>query len=368
MKKSLVVVLDGCAKEYITPQTMPNLSERWNKNSNFYKTVQGAVPTVTNVNHATILSGSFPQNHKVVGNYFYDRSTGKEGFIENSDFMKADTIFRYCKKHNKKSALLTVKGKVLTVFGRDADMGLSVQHPDAAVLEKLELPPPPTVQSLKSTDWLFQACYAYMQKEDPDFVYCTTNDYCMHHYAPGTAQAVQQLKTIDSWIQKIVDLDPARQIFVTADHGMNQKTKLYNIQRILDSAGFHTVCIPPLKDRYIENHIYQEGGALYLYLKDAGEKDAVLSYLLKTEGIADVMQNSKAATQFFLPEEGIGDFVLFAGDGCAFGEVESCFLETDSVRTHGSLYEREVPLIALNPPLPAERYHYSKDIIPSILP
>ena len=35
---------------------------------------------------------------------------------------------------------------------------------------------------------------------------------------------------------------------------------------------------------------------------------------------------------------------------------------TDASRTHGSLYEQEVPLLAIHPAAPAEAYQYSKDI------
>lgn len=34
----------------------------------------------------------------------------------------------------------------------------------------------------------------------------------------------------------------------------------------------------------------------------------------------------------------------------------------DASRTHGSLYEQEVPLLAIHPAAPAEAYQYSKDI------
>ena len=59
---------------------------------------------------------------------------------------------------------------------------------------------------------------------------------------------------------------------------------------------------------------------------------------------------------------GIRDFVLFSAEGCAFGEVEGEILHTEASRTHGSLYEREIPLIAIHPAAGAEAYAYNKDI------
>lgn len=54
--------------------------------------------------------------------------------------------------------------------------------------------------------------------------------------------------------------------------------------------------------------------------------------------------------------------MLLAAPGCAFGEVRGERLTTDAVRTHGSLYEREVPLLAINPQAGPDSYRYSKDI------
>lgn len=144
---------------------------------------------------------------------------------------------------------------------------------------------------------------------------------------------------------------------------MNRKTELLNLQNILDDAGLHVVCVPPLKDRYIENHIYQEGGILYLYLREREEEQRLLDLLASRPEVEAVLPAEEAARRYRLPKNEIGDYVAFAAKECAFGEVEGHALHTDAVRTHGSLYEREVPLIALNSPTPADKYAYSRDIV-----
>ncbi|MCE2603918.1 hypothetical protein LH384_33060, partial [Pseudomonas aeruginosa] len=97
------------------------------------------------------------------------------------------------------------------------------------------------------------------------------------------------------YVAKIHDLDPSRPIYVTADHGMNQKTTLINLQTISDEAGFHMVCVPPLKDRYIENHIYQEGGILYLYLQDPSEEAQILELTASLPAVEQVLSAKEAA-------------------------------------------------------------------------
>ena len=77
MRKVLIFVIDGCAPEYLTEKTAPDIFRLAKQDGGFVKTVQAAVPTVTNVNHACILSGAFPEDTHVIGNYYYNRQTGR---------------------------------------------------------------------------------------------------------------------------------------------------------------------------------------------------------------------------------------------------------------------------------------------------
>ena len=301
----------------------------------------------------------------MVGNYYYNRETGEKGFIESSDFMKTETVLDIMHQREAFTALLTVKGKVLGVFGRKVDFGISLEKPSGQLLEHLDMPSPPPVGSLGANGWIFKACYRLLKKENPDFIYCTTNDYMMHNYAPDTEEAMAQMREIDSWIGRIYDLDPSREIYITADHGMNQKTRLIDLQAVMDRKGYDVVCHPPLKDRYIENHIYQEGGALYLYFKNLkdGKTEEILGFLKQSPYIELICTKEEAAERFHLPGDNIGDYVIFAAEGCAFGDLGQEELTTDTVRTHGSLHERVIPLIAVNAGEPPERYQYSRDIV-----
>ena len=360
--KVLILVIDGCAPEYITPEHAPNI-HRLAAQSGFAKTVKAVVPTVTNVNHASILSGKFPSETGMAGNYFYDPVTGEEGFIEEKGFMKAETLLQAYRRKGLKTAFLTVKGKLLGVYGHAADIGISVQTPDPALLKKLGLSAPPAVSSLESSRWIVEAALAVIKEEDSALVYCTTNDYGFHHFEPGSPEAQLQIRQIDEAVAAIHAADPERQIYITADHGMNQKHHLLDFQRLADEAGLHIFCLAPLKDRYKENHVYQEGGILYLFLKKPEEKDALLELIHSRPEIEAVMTNKEAAEKMHLPLERIGDYVIFTAPDCAFGELGgSVTLVTDASRTHGSLYEQEVPLLAVNPAAPAEACQYSKDI------
>ena len=142
MRKVMVLVIDGCKPDYITKKTAPHIFQLAQKYG-FQKIVQSDMPSVTNVNHACILSGKWPEETMVVGNYFYNPDTKQEGFIEERGYMKAETILQRYQKLNGTTALLTVKGKVLGVYGDGADIGISAQTPDIKILDKYDLPRPP---------------------------------------------------------------------------------------------------------------------------------------------------------------------------------------------------------------------------------
>ncbi|MBQ9319804.1 MAG: alkaline phosphatase family protein [Acidaminococcaceae bacterium] len=367
MDKVMILVIDGCAPEYITAELAPHIHQLAGKYG-FAKTVKAVVPTVTNVNHASILSGQFPSVTGMVGNYYYNPVTGEEGFIEEKGFMKAETLLQAYRCCGYKTAFLTVKGKLLGVYGHAADIGISVQTPERDLLERLGLPMPPAIDSLESSRWIVDAALACIRKEDPALVYCTTNDYEFHHYGPEAAEAQQQIRQIDEAVAAIYAADPERQIYITADHGMNQKHHLLDFQRLADAAGLHIFCLAPLKDRYKENHVYQEGGILYLFLKEPEEKAALMELIRSRREIEGVMDKKEAAEKMHLPLQGIGDYVIFTAPDCAFGELDGLTeLTTDKSRTHGSLYEQKVPLLAIHPAAPAETYQYSKDIAAVLL-
>lgn len=361
MKKVMILVIDGCAPEYLTEKTAPNIF-RLAGERGFFKTVQGAMPSVTNVNHAFILSGRWPAETRVIGNYFYDRATGKEGFIEERGFMKAETILQHVRKQGGKTALFTVKGKVLGVYGDGADIGISAQAPEAALLSRYGLEAPPAIDSVEASEWIVKAAYRCIETDSPELLYCTTNDYIFHHFAPGAEEARAQIRAIDAYIEKIAEREPERQIYITADHGMNKKTRIVNFQTAAGKAGFDVYCLPPLKDRYVENHIYQEGGMLYVFLKDPSQAEAFRDFAAAQPYMEQVLTAGEAAVRYHLPEEPIGDYVLLTEKDSAFGECSQEILYTEESRTHGSLYEREIPLLAINPEREKEEYAYSKDI------
>ena len=59
---------------------------------------------------------------------------------------------------------------------------------------------------------------------------------------------------------------------------------------------------------------------------------------------------AQAAAAYHLPGAAIGDYVLLAAPGLRVrGSFRASRRHTEASRTHGSLYEREIPLLAIHP-------------------
>ena len=85
MARAIIICLDGCGPDYLDAAPTPCL-DRLAKRG-FSTVARSVVPTVTNVNNASIATGSFPDTHGITGNYTYDPASGTETYMESSSFM-----------------------------------------------------------------------------------------------------------------------------------------------------------------------------------------------------------------------------------------------------------------------------------------
>ena len=89
-KPIVLICLDGCSWDYIESATMPNLAEL--RRTYTYITCKAMMSTVTNVNNASILTGEFPIKHGITGNYYLDKFSGVETYMDSPSFLRCGTL------------------------------------------------------------------------------------------------------------------------------------------------------------------------------------------------------------------------------------------------------------------------------------
>lgn len=343
MAVKIIVCLDGCAPEYIERSDTPNLDALGREG---FKTIGSAVvPTVTNVNNTTIVTANYPEVHGITANYYRDAASGREVYMESSEFLLAETMFRNVSRHGGKAAVLTAKDKLKALIGDGADVAESAEKAPAWLVDRLG--PPPPVYSIEINHWLFRAAAEVLRRESPDLLYVTTTDYVTHMHGPEDERAQWNMNRLDGLLGELMNAAPEVEIVVTADHGMNPKSRALDLDRILHAAGIRGWAVPIIKDRYVVHH-RNMGGAAYVYLEDAGAMAEAFAVLHGLFGVESVMAGPEAARIFHLHPGRVGDLFVLADVQTVFGTL-SAEEEEVKIRSHGSVHEHEIPIYAFGP-------------------
>ena len=357
-RKILILCIDAGSHDYLAASEIPNIRKL--ADEGFYQDVNTVIPSVTNVNNVSIATGTFPEIHGITSNYYVDRKTGKGEFIEDNRFLLTPTLFEISKetKFADKTALFVTKQKLLRMLEGGTDIAVAAETPPSEYINAIG--PAEPIYSIEINWWLLSAVHYTLRKYDPQVVYCSTTDWVQHKFAPEAEISQQHMAELDRIIGEIVDDDPEREIYITADHGMLDKSVALDPGRILIEHGIPASAIPIIKDRYVAHH-GNLGGAAYVFLKDSKDIDSAVQILIETPGIEEVHTAEDAARTFRLHPDRIGDIFVLADKDTVFGELEMAS-EPTSVRSHGSRHESYVPIIGYNSPWSASDFEYNLDV------
>ena len=325
------------------------------------------VPTFTNPNNLSIVTGVPPSAHGICGNYFYDRDGGGEVMMNDPRFLRVDTIFRAAQAAGLKLAVVTAKDKLRGLLGKGLDLGpgkacsFSSEKADQAtvarngidgVLDLVGLPVP-DVYSAGLSEFVFAAGVRLMETWRPDIAYLSTTDYIQHKHAPGTPVANAFYAMMDSYLARLDAMGCA--IALTADHGMNSKhgadgkPDIVFLQDVLDAwlgAGAARVILP-ITDPYVVHH-GALGSFATAYLPPGTDVAALLARLAALPGIEAALDRAAACRRFELPEDRMGDIVVVSTRhkviGTSLARHDLSGLK-EPLRSHGGISEQGVPLV-----------------------
>lgn len=352
---TVVVMVDGLDPEYLERCDVPRLRDL--ADGGFMVEGKAMMPTVTNVNNVSLVTASYPQSHGITSNYWLDRESGAEHYMESGEFVQSENMFQRAEAIGARSLLVTAKDKLRRLLSAGTTLSVSSEQPPQWVAGGVGEPPP--IYSIEVNQWVVDAARYILGQESYDLVYLTTTDYAMHTYAPDQPESAKHLWLLDEAIGKLVDSLSEVQIMITADHGMSPKTEMLNLEERLAQQGIRAQAVPIIKDRYTVHHS-NLGGCIYLYLEDT-DVDAAVDALNNIDGVDQALPRDEAARKFRLMPSRIGDVMALGSEGVVFGDTEQVTMP-HQLRSHGSLHEERVPIIGFGGDFDGFEFQENRDL------
>jgi len=365
---TVVICCDGSEPAYMETAVrkglMPNLERIIGKGVDLRG--QSVIPSFTNPNNLSIVTGQPPKVHGISGNYFFDRATRQEVMMNDAKYLRAPTIFEAFQKAGAKIAVVTAKDKLRALLGNGLTLNdgrtvcFSSERADQCTLDKNGIEnvlqmvgmPLPEVYSLELSELVFAAGAKLMDWMQPDLMYLSTTDYIQHKYAPDTPGANAFYVMMDRYLG---ELDSAGAVIVlTADHGMKDKhidgePDVIYLQDTLDrwlGAGRSRVILP-ITDPYVVHH-GALGSFATVYLEDGVDPADVVRKIAALPLIQTVVSGRDGCKMFDLPEDRLGDVIVVSRDTKVIGTSKSrhdLAALKEPLRSHGGITEQTIPII-----------------------
>src|SRR5262245_4782541 len=348
MKRQRIVIgmLDGFGLPYYDATPLPTLHEM--ARDGLFQRAQCVFPSVTNVNNVSIATGAWPREHGITANSYYDPESGVARYMNAGALIGARTIFRWARERGIRSALLTAKRKSVELFEKEVDLAVTAEAPPNDFIERFGAPP--GIYSREINYWLWRVAASLLRSEpEIGLLYVHTTDYPMHRWAPEEPESVEHLVEIDGWIAACREAAPDAAFFLTADHGMNAKTRCWDLGRACADAGVPVrFVLSPERDYYIAHHKNYTGCA-WVWLQDTRSAASVREILESLDGVDAVLDREECARCFHTLPERLGDLNVMGDRNTMIGDAGAMLeLLPSGYRAHGSLHELDVPVLIYN--------------------
>jgi phosphonoacetate hydrolase len=364
-RPTVVVCVDGCEPDYIA-QAVAHGRMPWLKRVLAEGTAligDCVIPSFTNPNNLSIVTGAPPSVHGICGNYLFDVASNTEVMMNDPKWLRAPTLLAALADSGRSVAVVTAKDKLRKLLGHGmkgicfsaekADEATQLDNGISGVPDLVGMGVP-SVYSAELSEFVFAAGVKLMANaRRPDVMYLSTTDYVQHKHAPGTDGADAFYAMMDKYLGQLDAMGCV--IALTADHGMNAKTRMdaqpdvIYLQDVLDGwlgAGRARVILP-ITDPYVVHH-GALGSFATVYLPSDVNVAELVQRIAALRGIESVHNRAAAAEQFELPADRIGDVVVISERSTVIGTAASrhdlSALDAP-LRSHGGVSEQRVPLI-----------------------
>ncbi|MGI9332129.1 MAG: phosphonoacetate hydrolase [Gammaproteobacteria bacterium] len=369
----VVVCIDGGDPAYIehgvAAGIIPNIA-RYMKEG-FYTVAHGTMPSFTCPNNMSIVTGCPASVHGISGNFYLDRRTNEPVVMTGPELLQVRSVMSEFSRHGARVVSVTAKDKLRKQLQKDMDLSngsvsISSQYADRCTMEENGLEdalgfvgkPLPDMYSADLSLFVLDAGIKLLEDRRPDILYLSLTDFIQHAFAPGHPEADQFYKDMDARFGRLEELGAT--VALTADHGMNEKTnddgtpRVVWLQDILNAEfgeGASTV-ICPITDAFVGHH-GALGGFVRVYCRGSLRSEQLIEAVKDVPGVDRVLARDDVAREFDLPVDTEGDVAVFGDALTVIGarEVDHDLsgLKGHRLRTHGSVYEADVPIILSRP-------------------
>ena len=362
-RPTVVICVDGCDPEYIergiADGILPTISSFAQKG--YLGAADAAMPTFTNPNNVSIVTGAPPSVHGIAGNYYLDRDSGCEVMMTDERLMRSETILALMSQAGVPTAAITAKDKLRRLLGRNLD-GVAVSSECAdAEIEAMVGRPKPDMYSADLSLFVLDAGIKLLERGTAELIYLSLSDYVQHAHAPGTRAADGFHQAIDDRVQRLVELGAV--VGLVADHGMSDKARTDGEPNVVfledelngrfGAGALRVIC--PITDPFVRHH-GALGSFVRVYARNGADLASLMAASAKLPGVEMVLDGTDAAERFELPLDREADFVVLGDANTAIGasraEHDLSGLAGHRLRSHGGLGEQRVPFILsrrLNP-------------------
>jgi phosphonoacetate hydrolase len=362
----VAICADGCDPAYIEAGlaggVLPTIA-RW-RQAGFYAVAEAAMPTFTNPNNLSIVTGAPPAVHGISGNFALDRDSGAEVMMTDPEMVRGQTVLGLMSQAGVPVAAVTAKDKLRRMLGRGVMRDGVCFSSEAAPpeIEELVGRPKPDMYSADLSLFVLDAGIRLVEQRRAELLYLSLSDYVQHGHAPDEPEALDFHRALDDRLARLAELGCV--VAVTADHGMNDKAladgrpHVLFLEDILNAefgaGAVRVIC--PITDPFVRHH-GALGSFVRVYRKNGVALAALIQAVRLLPGIDAVLTREEAAATWELPYDREADLVV-TGDrntvvGATAAEHDLSALAGHRLRSHGGVGEQKVPFL-LSEPLTGE--------------
>lgn len=377
---TVVICVDGFDPTYletgIRDGILPNLA--CFVKGGFHVTARSAMPSLTNPNNLSIITGMPTRAHGISGNYYLDTETNQEHMILDDSLVRGTTILEQMANAGVRVAAITAKDKLRKIISRGlspkkGSICFSTQFAGDCTanehgitdVEKWIGRPAPSQYSGDLSIYVLDAGVKLLEEKRADLFYLTLSDFIQHKHAPGSTESNEFLQKVDQRVGELVKLGAV--VAITGDHGMSDKSDANGEPNVLfledvlaakwPEYGVRVIC--PITDPFVKHH-GALGGLVRVYLTKKAQLespaemiDEMVRYCRTLPLVEAAFPGSIGAAILEMPADREGDFIVISNKNAVIGsrkdEHDLAGLKGHRLRSHGGLSEQEIPVIRSGP-------------------